>query len=269
MRRSGIFDSVVRHRRFKPMGHKLRYSVYSLLVDLDEIDDLVRQIPIFSHNRWNLVSFHDADHGPRDGANLRHWVEQIAENASAETGGPIQLMVFPRILGYTFNPLTVWFIHGTDGNLTAVLYEIRNTFGHSHSHLVVVDSDSVTQARTLRHGFDKTLHVSPFFDQIGRYEVALLPPDDRFSIAITYFDETGDRLLTASQNGSREEMTTGSLLKQFVLKPLLTLKVVAGIHLHAIRLLVKGAKYRSVAPEPEADVEVVVTKATQRATISA
>ena len=268
MTRSGIFDSVVRHRRFKPMGHKFRYSVYSLLVDLDEIDDLVARIPIFSHNRWNLVAFHDADHGPRDGSNLRSWVERIAANESIDTNGPVQLMVFPRVLGYTFNPLTVWFLHSSDGSLSAVLYEIRNTFGHSHSHLVALDRNNSGHGKTLRHGFDKTLHVSPFFDQIGRYEVALQPPTERFSIAITYFDETDDRLLTASQSGSRIEMTTGSLVKQFFVKPLLTVKVIAGIHLHAIRLLLKGAKYRPVAPKPDVDIEVVVTKDTQCATMS-
>lgn len=269
MTHSAIFDSVVRHRRLKPMGHKLRYPVYSLLVDLDEIDDLVRRIPIFSHNRWNLVAFYDADHGPRDGSDLRTWIEQIAANAGIQTGGSIQLMVFPRVLGYTFNPLTVWFLHGADGNLSGVLYEIRNTFGHSHSHLVAIGGENVERGSTLRHGFGKTLHVSPFFDQVGRYEVVLGPPAERFSIAITYFDEGDARLLTASQNGSRVELTTGSLLKQFVAKPLLTLKVVAGIHLHAIRLLLKGAEYRSVAPEPDVNVEVVKSRGPQRATISA
>jgi hypothetical protein len=251
------------------MGHKLRYSIYSLLIDLDEIDELVRRVPIFSHNSWNLVAFHDADHGPRDGSDLRSWVEQIAAKGGVETLGSIQLMVFPRILGYTFNPLTVWFLRDVDGNLSAVLYEIRNTFGHSHSHLVVLDAHDPDHEKTLRHGFDKTLHVSPFFDQIGRYEVALQPPAEQFSIAITYFDESDDRLLTASQNGSRSELTTGALVRQFIVKPLLTLKVVAGIHLHAIRLLLKGAKYRSVAPEPDVDVEIVVTSGASRARISA
>lgn len=261
MTRSAIYDSVVRHRRFKPMGHKLRYSVYSLLVDIDEIGDLARRIPILSYNRWNLVAFHDVDHGPRDGTDLRSWIEYIAVDEDVDTGGPIELMAFPRILGYTFNPLTVWFIHGRDGRLNAVLYEIRNTFGHSHSHLVVLDNQDARG--TLRHGFTKTLHVSPFFDQIGRYEVALRPPDEAFSIAITYFDDRDDRLLTASQQGSRTEMTTGSLLKQFFTKPLLSLKVLTGIHVHAVRLLLKGAKYRPVAPEPVADFEVVVTRSSQ------
>ena len=269
MTRSAIYDSVVRHRRFKPMGHKLRYSVYSLLVDIDEIDDLARRIPILSHNRWNLVAFHDADHGPRDGTDLRSWIEHVTVGTDVDTGGPIDLIAFPRILGYTFNPLSVWFVHGKDGTLNAVLYQIRNTFGHSHSHLVVLDDEAEQRRGLLRHGFDKTLHVSPFFDQIGRYELALRPPDEAFSIAITYFDDEGDRLLTASQRGSRTEITTGSLLRQFVTKPLLTLKIMTGIHLHAVRLLLKGATYRSVAPEPEAEFEVVVVKGSQPGTMVA
>lgn len=269
MTRSAIYDSVVRHRRFKPMGHKLRYSVYSLLINIDEIDGLSRRIPILSHNRWNLVAFHDVDHGPRDGTDLRSWIEPIAADAGVDAGGPIELLAFPRILGYTFNPLSVWFIHGKDGMLNAVLYEIRNTFGHSHSHLVVLSGDDKDSGPALRHGFDKTLHVSPFFDQIGRYEVVLRPPDDAFSIAITYFDEEGDRLLAASQQGSRIELTTGSLLSQFFTKPLLTVKVLVGIHVHAVRLLLKGARYRPVAPEPETDVEVVVTMRSSRASMVA
>lgn len=269
MTHSAIYDSVVRHRRFKPMGHKLRYSVYSLLVDIDEIDDLARRIPILSHNRWNLVSFHDVDHGPKDGTDLRSWIEHIVRDADVDAGGPIELMVFPRILGYTFNPLTVWFIHGRDGKLSAVLYEIRNTFGHSHSHLVVLDGSSEEASAALRHGFSKTLHVSPFFDQIGRYEVALRPPDGAFSISISYFDDEDDLLLSASQQGSRIELTSGSLLRQFFTKPLLTLKVIAGIHVHAVRLLLKGAKYRPVAPEPGTAVEVVVATGAGRGTMAA
>lgn len=264
MTRSAIYDSVVRHRRFKPMGHMLRYSVYSLLVDIDEIDELARRIPILSHNRWNLVAFHDADHGPRDGTNLRSWIEHVTVGTDVDTGGHIDLLAFPRILGYTFNPLSVWFVHGKDGTLNAVLYEIRNTFGHSHSHLVVLDDDAQQRHGTLRHGFDKTLHVSPFFDQVGRYEVALGPPAEAFSIAITYFDEEDDRLLTASQQGERIEVTTGSLLRQFVTKPLLTLKVITGIHVHAVGLLLKGATYRPVASDPETDVEIVVSRSSQR-----
>ncbi len=107
-----------------------------------------------------------------------------------------------------------------------------------------------------RHGFDKTLHVSPFFDQIGRYRISLTPPADEYGIVIEYLDEEGARLLTASQAGRRVPLTTRSLIKQFFTSPLLTLKVVGGIHWEAIKLWRKGAKYRPVPAPPIEELEV-------------
>ena len=261
MRTSAIYESVVRHRRFQPMGHSLKYGVYSLLLDLDEIDDLTRAIPFFSRNRWNLVSFHDKDHGPRDGSSLRGWFEDHVRDAGVELeGGSVQILVFPRILGYTFNPITVWFGHDASGDLRAVMYEVHNTFGHAHSHLAILpqgtDKRSVPQ-----HGFEKTLHVSPFFDQIGRYRVTLTPPQDRYRIVIEYLDEDGGKLLTASQHGDRVELNTRSLIRQFFAQPLLTLKVIAGIHWEAVKLFRKGAKYRPIPAPPETEIEVTYVQA--------
>ena len=153
MRTSAIYESVVRHRRFQPMGHELRYGVYSLLLDLDEIDDVTKEIPLFSRNRWNLVSFHDRDHGPRDGSSLRDWFEGHLATAGVDLeGGRIQILVFPRILGYTFNPITVWFGHDRDGDLRAVMYEVHNTFGHAHSHLAIVPKGIGVDDRVPRQG---------------------------------------------------------------------------------------------------------------------
>jgi DUF1365 family protein len=253
---SAIYESVVRHRRFQPMGHQLRYGVWSLLVDLDEIDGLARRIPILSRNRFNLVAFHDRDHGPRDGSDLRAWFEgHLARDGIDLEGGSVRMLVFPRILGYTFNPITVWFGHDASDRLRAVLYEVHNTFGDAHSHLAIVDDD-VSGARLPRHGFDKELHVSPFFDRIGRYRITLSPPDADYSIVIEYLDEQGDRLLTASQTGTRVPLTTRSLLRQFVTSPLLTLKVIGGIHWEAIKLWRKGATYRPVPPAPAEELDV-------------
>jgi DUF1365 family protein len=238
------------------MGHQMRYGVYSLLLDLDEIDGIARRNPIFSRNRWNLVAFHDKDHGPRDGSSLRAWFEGTANTAGVDlAGGSIQLLVFPRILGYTFNPITVWFGSDSDGDLRVVMYEVHNTFGHAHSHLAVVPKGLGAGALP-RHGFDKTLHVSPFFDQIGQYRVTLVPPTERYRIVIEYLDEEGSKLLTASQVGERVELTTTALMRQFFTKPLLTLKVVGGIHWEALKLWRKGAKYRSVPEPPAQDVEI-------------
>lgn len=251
---SAIYESTVRHRRFKPMGHALKYSVYGLLIDLDDVDDVARRIPVFSRNRWNLVSFHDEDHGPRDGSDLEAWFLDVVGDAGVDlTGGNVSLLVFPRILGYTFNPITVWFGRNRAGDLRAVLYEVHNTFGHAHSHLAILPEGT---EQVPSHGFDKVLHVSPFFDRDGSYEVSLMPPDDRYRLTIEYLDGDGDRLLTASQFGSRVDLSSSSLLRQFFRTPLLTLKVIGGIHWEALKLWRKGATYRPIPPPPTTEVLV-------------
>jgi DUF1365 family protein len=255
MMRTAIYESEVRHRRFQPMGHQLSYGVWSLLVDLDEIDEVARKNPFLSRNRWNLVSFHDRDHGPRDGSSLRAWFDRHVSAAGVDLdGGAVRMLVFPRILGYTFNPITVWFGYDRDERLRAVLYEVHNTFGHAHSHLAVLPES--LNGSVPRHGFDKTLHVSPFFDQIGRYRITLDPPTDDYGIVIEYLDDDGARLLTASQRGHRVELTARSLIRQFFTSPLMTLKVVGGIHWEALKLLRKGAKYRPVPAPPADELEV-------------
>ena len=266
MTATAIYESTVRHRRFQPMGHQLKYGVWSMLIDLDEIDDVARTNPFLSRNSWNLVAFHDKDHGPRDGSSLRAWFEGHLASAGVDLdGGPVRILVFPRILGYTFNPITVWFGYDRDERLRAVLYEVHNTFGHAHSHLAVLPSGVDSDERVPRHGFDKTLHVSPFFDQIGRYRITLSPPTEDYSIVIEYLDEEGEKLLTASQVGKRIPLTARSLIKQFFTSPLLTFKVIAGIHWEAIKLFRKGAKYRSVPPPPATELEVTYVEHLQTA----
>lgn len=256
MTASAIYRSTVKHRRFQPMGHQLSYKVWSLLVDLDEIDGLAGRIPFLSRNRWNIVSFHDRDHGPRDGSDLKGWfTSQTAAVGVDLTGGTVRIMAFPRLLGYTFNPITVWFGYDRDQHLRAVMYEVHNTFGHQHSHLVVLPEASHGTG-TMRHDLRKELHVSPFFDQIGTYRVTVNQPTTDYSLTIEYLDEDGGRLLTASQRGKRTELTGRSLLKQFITSPMLTVKVIVGIHWEAIKLLRKGARYRPVPAPPIDDIHV-------------
>lgn len=258
---TAIYETVVRHKRFKPMTHDLTYGVWSFLIDLDDIDAAVKRIPILSRNRFNLVAFHDKDHGPRDGSDLRAWFTKHAADAGVDLdGGKVSLLVFPRILGYTFNPITVWFGHDIEGSLRAVMYEVHNTFGHSHSQLAILPKAD-PDATVPRHEFDKVLHVSPFFDQVGKYRVTLKPPTDRYGLVIEYLDADGSRFLTATQQGSRTELTTWSLFKQFFTKPLLTLKVIGGIHVEAFKLWRKGAKYRPVPAPPTDAVQVVYVDA--------
>ena len=241
-----IYSGTVTHRRLEPMGHRFRYRTYSLLVDVDRIDFLSARTKLLSHNRWNLFSIHDKDYGPRDGSPLRPWIDRNLAAAGIDLeGGTVRLLTFPRILGYTFNPLTIWFCHHSDGSLRAVLHEIHNTFGQNHSHLVPIDT---ADALPLRHSFAKELHVSPFFDQEGTYTFTLRPPTERFSVSIDYrVDDV--RVLKATMATQRDPLTSRNLLRVFVTHPLLTLKVTAGIHWHALLLWAKGAKYRPV-PQP-------------------
>lgn len=248
-----LYVGTVTHRRLQPMGHKLRYRTYSLLFDVDKLDEVASRTRFLSHNRWNLFSIHDRDFGPRDGTPLRQWVDEQLAVAGIDLGaGKVELLAFPRILGYTFNPLSMWFCYDEAGGLRAVLYEIHNTFGHSLSHLVPIEGDS---AKPYRHSFVKELHVSPFFDQAGNYSFTLRPPGERMSVSIDYEVE-GSKMLTATMSARRRSLSGRSLLSVFVTHPLLTMKVTLGIHWHALRLLLKGARYRSVPAPPAHSVKL-------------
>ncbi|MCB1246010.1 MAG: DUF1365 domain-containing protein [Acidimicrobiia bacterium] len=247
--RSAIYESTVTHQRFEPVSHRLRYGVYSLLIDLDEREDLGATVRGWSWNRFNLVSFHDRDHGPRDGSDLRAWFDDEAYRAGIDlTGGKVHVLAFPRILGFVFNPITVWFGYDQTERLRFVLYEVHNTFGDEHRYGFVVPDD-VSPGTVPPHRVDKRFHVSPFLDRDGWYRMRLHAPNDRYRLVIDLFDDAGSRLLTATQSGRRRPLTTSGLLRQFMTKPLLTLKVIGGIHLEALRLWSKGVDYRS-SPVP-------------------
>jgi len=248
---SALYVGSVSHRRKAPFEHRLRYRTYSLLVDLDELDGLTERLYLLSRNRWNLFSVHDRDHGARNDSQMRAWFDEQLRHTNIDLGdGRVEVLLFPRLLGYTFNPLTVWFGYRADGSLGVVLYEIHNTFGHSRSHLV-----PITDEAPHRHSFAKDLHVSPFFDREGSYSFTLRPPRSRFSVSIDYATANED-LLTATMVGVRRELTDGALARVFLTHPLLTLKIIGGIHWQALRLLLKGARYRPVPEPPNTAVSV-------------
>ena len=138
--RSTLYAGTVMHRRVRPRAHRLRYRVFWMLLDLDEIAALPHILRLFSHNRFNAVSFFDNDHGDGSGRPLRAQVEEHLQAAGiAPDGGPIRLLCMPRVFGYGFNPLSVYFCYQRDGSLAAMLYEVHNTFGERHSYLIPVE----------------------------------------------------------------------------------------------------------------------------------
>ncbi len=252
---SGLYHGTVVHRRVKPVRHRLVYRVFSLLLDLDELPALGRELRLFGANAPGLLGFRDRDHGPGDGAPLKDWVNGHLAAAGIAAGGPVRVLCFPRLYGFVFNPLSVWFCHRPDGGLAAVLYEVNNTFGDRHSYLIPAEpgGDGV-----VRQACDKRMYVSPFMDMETRYHFRIRPPGDRLAVAIHQTDAAGD-VLHASLSATREELSDRALALAVLRHPLMTLKVVAGIHWEALRLWRKGLRLRPRAPAPSEPVTVVRT----------
>ena len=251
--RSRLYVGSVFHRRLRPKRHELRYGVFYMLLDLDEVDTLDRKLAGFAHNRFAPVSFHDRDHGAGDGRPLRQWIEQQLQRAglSAE-GGRVELLTLPRLLGFAFNPLSIWFCRDKTDRLIAVLYEVNNTFGDRHSYLIPVEGDQTH----LDQRCDKAFYVSPFMDVAGEYRFRLVPPGPRLCLTIRESDGDGV-LLTASFAGRAVPLSARSLALTFLRFPLLTLKVVAGIYWEALKLLAKGMRFKARPAAPASPVTVV------------
>lgn len=245
--RSALYVGRVRHHRFRPRPHALNYRVFWMLVDLDEIDRLSGKLRFFSRNRFNLYAFRDADYGDRSGRPLRPQIEEtLAKAGITHDGGPIRLLTMPRILGYAFNPLSTYFCYRHDGSLCATVYEVHNTFDEIHSYVASADISE----GTLRQEAAKTFHVSPFMNLDMRYAFTVVSPAERVSVAIEGSDREG-RLITAVLSGRRTELSDAALLRLLATHPLVTLKVTAAIHWHALRLLAKRISWRSHPAPPE------------------
>ncbi|MBT8250444.1 MAG: DUF1365 domain-containing protein [Acidimicrobiia bacterium] len=231
-----IYDGSVMHHRVRPRRHRFTYRVFWTLVDIDELDRLPS---LMRWNRFGLLGFYDTDHGPRDGSSLRPWIEATCSDAGIDIGGGrVRLLSFPRMLGYVFNPLSVWFCENADGELRAILYEVANTFGEYHSYLLPVDG-------AVDHTWDKQLFVSPFVDVDDVvYRFRMQPPTDSVLVASRVADADG-HLLSAVLSGEKLDMSNKNLRSMLIKHPLMTLKVIAAIHWQAVRLILKRAPYRS------------------------
>ena len=252
---SCIYEGIVQHRRTRPKQHKLSYTVTSFFLDLDELPVLDREITGFAYNRFGMFSFYDRDHGPGTGEPLRPWVEtQLMKAGIALDGGAIRLLCYPRTLGYVFNPISVYFCYRGDETMAAILYEVTNTFRERHSYLIPVDGEG----EIVRHACAKELYVSPFIDMDMVYNFQVRPPDHEFALSIQENDQEG-ALLYASFGGQRRELTSRAAFISFLRFPLLTLKVIGGIHWEALKLWLKGVPLVH-HPRPPAEPVTIVKR---------
>lgn len=253
---SCLYVGQVMHARLQPFRHRFRYPVLYGLFDLDELPRLDDALLLFGHNRRGLFSFWDRDHGPRDGGPLRHWIEaHLLAMGIDIAGGPIRLLCLPRLLGYAFNPLSVWFCYHPRDGLQAVLYEVRNTFGEAHSYLIPVPLDQAG-ADTLVQDCPKAFYVSPFLEMAARYRFRLTQPGERLSIRIRQDSPAGEMLL-ASLTGRRRSLGDRQLLMAAARRPAATLRVTTAIHWQGLRLWYKGARALPRPAPPAAEVSYV------------
>lgn len=254
-----LYTGAVMHHRMKPVEHRFSYRVFCLAVDLDRLEEAGRLSAIFSVNRRNLVSFFESDHGHGPSASLREHVDSLLTEAGiGERAIRVVLVCYPRIFGYVFNPLSVYHAYGRDGVLLAMIYEVRNTFGERHSYVCPVGPQDLTQAG-LRQSCDKRFHVSPFIGMAMRYHFRMLPPGKALRWRILETDQDGP-LLAAAFSGEKLALTSAGLLRLGLRIPLLTAKIVGGIHWEALKLWLKGAAYipKPAPPPPVSIVPVQV-----------
>lgn len=270
---SAVYFGHVMHARLRPFRHRFVYRVFSLLLDIDRLDEFGKELRFFSHNRFNLFSLHDKDHGARTDDCLRDWV--VAELADARLEPPdgrYFMLCFPRVLGYVFNPLTVFFCFTKSGVLRALIYEVRNTLGDKHPYVIPIgdsvgaegkggeDSAAAEGAQTSAvhtHRQSKDFYVSPFIGMAMRYRFRLRVPGEKLSVMIreTATDDGDEELLIATLTGQRRPLCDQTLVLAFFRYPLMTLKVFAAIHFEALRLWRKGATFYSRDSLAEAEPE--------------
>ena len=235
---SCIYNGEVNHTRFKPVKHFLNYKTFSLFIDLDEIEQLDKSISIFSHNKFNIFSFYNKDHGDRDGSCLKKWVISNLKKYKIEGNiSKIKILCYPRIFGYVFNPLSIFYCYENE-KLKSIFYEVKNTFNEQHTYIF-----KIKDGEEIKQKCKKKFYVSPFMDMETFYNFKLIDPNQRLSVMIKQTDAEGT-VLTATQTGYKKEFNFKQLLINFFRYPLMTFKIISSIHFEALLLWKKGAIYR-------------------------
>mgnify|MGYP000126387260 CR=1 FL=1 len=216
-----------------------KYKVFSLLLDLSDLELLNKNLKIFSYNKFNIISFYNKDHGARDGSSIKNWVvDNLRKNNIDTSNIQIKLLCYPRIFGYVFNPLSVFYIYDNKSNLISIMHEVKNTFGEQHVYIFKVNKNENLVQQICK----KKFHVSPFINMNCVYFFRILKPGNKISVIIDVQDPE-DKILYASQDGIKSELNNASLIKSYLKHPLMTFKVIVAIHFEAFKLWIKKIKF--------------------------
>ncbi len=248
--KQAIYVGKITHTRLLPKKSQFRYSYFSLFLDIDKFETTLHKKCLIRFNRPGILSFYNRDHGQRDGRNIRRWVNQKLEKHLMPSAERVFLLSFVRMYGLVFNPFSVYFCY-TNSVLSSIVYEVKNTFG---DQVVYVRKVKIDKDGLIRHQHQKELFVSPFIDMDQTYHFSVKSPSDRLAIRIKQHGPEGQTLI-ATQNGSAIELNNLNLLRCVLTQPLMTLKVIIGIHWEALLLYLKGIRYISYSKKRASKIE--------------
>ncbi len=247
LERHAVYDGLVVHKRLRPRLHALRYRVFSLLLDVAHLDEAAEQTRTFSHNSFNLISIHDRDYG--DGSSLPDYLLGIARKSGyGTTITRFRMLCYPRILGYAFNPLTVYFGSDREDRIRLLIYEVSNTFGQRKTY--VLPTHTSNEQDIIAQSCRKRFYVSPFNTSEGRYRFHVTSPRDALTVGVA-LDDGGGPLLKAYFRGTHAPLSDRTLLRSLGRTGWMTVKVIAGIHLEAAKLWLKGVRIVRRPPPPK------------------
>lgn len=249
--RSHVLDGTVRHRRAHPV-YSLEHGVYYLALDIDELPLVDRSLRLLSRGGRNVLSFRDEDHLDPPAPDLPEAIRQRLRDEGVDpTGWRVTVIANARVFGYVFDPASFYLCRDEADELRIVIVEVHNT--HGERHLYTLHADAAGPGG-FRAGMDKEFYVSPFLEMAGRYRVRVRDEEDRLRITINH-EQEGEVVLHASLDLVRRPLTDATLLRMLLRHPLVTLKTIALIHVHALRLWRRGVpfhRHRDATDAPHA-----------------
>ncbi len=245
---SCLYVGQVAHARKKPVEYRFAYRTFSIKVDVDCIEQESQQLRWLSLNRFNLLSLNYKDHGARDGTPWRQWLDGFLAQYGIARPARAEFICYPRVLGYSFNPLSMWYAYDKDNQLIAIIGEVSNTFGQWHHYVLKLAGGA---AKIIEAQAQKVFHVSPFIEMEACYHFRFGVPSDK---VFTSIRETRDgvEFFSASEAGRSVQLTDRQLIKQVGFAPLSMLKVIALIHWWALKILIKGGTFHRTPKHLEA-----------------
>ena len=253
--KSSLYVGHVTHNRLHPKRHALKHRVFWLYLDLAEAAQLGQDLRLFGYNRTNIFALFDKDHGDGSGKPLLAQIHAHLRAANVDTDGvSVRLLCMPRVFGYVFNPLSVYYCFNTDQQIVAMIYEVNNTFGGRHTYVFATPCN----AGRHQHSCGKDFYVSPFLDMDIEYRFSAPVPDREILLSIQ--GGRSDRaIINAMLKGKRRELSDWNLCRLGLSHPILTIKVIVAIHWHALRMWLSGFRVEPLQRSSKTNVSIVRT----------